>query len=109
MSLLSDYHKELGIKYVIESDSGFMTYYFVLPDECYIEDVYVIPEKRRGRTCFDMADKVSEHAKSVGCKYLTGSVVLIANNAESSYKMQISYGFRVLRKEAKAIFMIKDL
>lgn len=109
MSLLSDYHKELGIKKVIESDHGFLVYYFVLPDECYLEDVYVIPEKRKSGLCFQMFDQAAKQAKDLGCKYLTGSIIPSSNNAESSAQMQLKYGFRFLRKGPNVIYMIKDL
>lgn len=108
MSLLSDYHKEQGLRHVIESESGFVIYQF-LGEECYILDAYVVPDKRRTGLCFQMADQVAEHAKSRGCKYLTASAIPQANNPTRSIQTFISYGMKLIRAESTAIYFGKEI
>lgn len=108
MSLFSDYHKELGIKQVIESEHGFILY-SILGNDCYIEDVYVVPEQRKSRVCWEMADKVVEEAKSKGCKLLIGTVIPTANNSTTSLKMLLSYGFKPRGQNNQAIIFTKEI
>lgn len=108
MSLLADYHKEQGIKGVIESDSGFITY-SIQGEECYIGDIYVIPEKRRSKLAVSLADQVAHIAKAKGCKILSGSVIPQANNPTRSIQMLISYGMKLLRAEPNIIWFVKEL
>ncbi len=108
MSLFADYHKELGLKHVIESESGFCTYYFV-GKECYIEDIYVVPEQRRSKYASTLADLVVNRAKDHGCTVLTGSAIPQANNFKTSQKMLLAYGFKFLRETPTVQYYFKEI
>lgn len=108
MSLLADYHKEHGFKNVIESDDGFLTFYFV-GQECYIEDLYVVPSKRKSHVASNMAKQVEDIARNQGCKYVTGSVNTHAKDPTTSMKVLLSYGFSLLRAEPHMIWFVKEL
>jgi GNAT superfamily N-acetyltransferase len=73
---------------------GFATYH-LHEDECYIEDIFIMPEHRRSKIGTDIADSITEIAKKNGCSLLTGSVAPNANGAEISRKALLSYGFKL--------------
>ena len=66
MSHFANYIKERQNKEIIEDESGFATYYFIMPD-CYIEDIYVIPEKRKAGIAAKYADKIAKIAQEKNC------------------------------------------
>ncbi|GAC1499986.1 MAG: hypothetical protein NVS1B10_03270 [Candidatus Saccharimonadales bacterium] len=108
MSLYKDYIKELYGRHILETDDGFMTYSF-FGEECYIQDMYVVPQKRQSRVASDLADKIAELAKDHGCKYLTGTVFLSNNEPTRSLKVLLGYGFKLLRSEVDKIVLVKEL
>lgn len=108
MSLYADFLKETNVKQIIESEFGFMTYY-INGKECYIADCYVVPDKRRSRLCWEMADMVTAIAKSKGCDLLTGSVVPQAVGSTNSLKMLLSYGMSLIKSDATVIYMGKGI
>jgi GNAT superfamily N-acetyltransferase len=77
---------------------GFATYHINVNGECYIEDIYVIPEERRSGLATKMADGIAFIAKEKGCNILTGSVVPSAKGADDSRNVLASYGFVMFEK-----------
>ncbi len=108
MSLYKDYIKERENRECIESEDGFITYK-IYGIECYIIDIYVVPEKRISAIGRNMADQVAEIAKEQGCKVLSGSVVPSANNSTESIKILISYGFKLIKSEPNMIWFAKEI
>lgn len=94
MSLYSDYIKEREGSHVVEDDKGFATYK-LLENEVYIVDVYVKPEFRQTKIASSYADKVTEIARSLGYKKLTGSVVPSAPGGTRNVKSMIAYGYEI--------------
>lgn len=108
MSLYADYVKERGVFNIVELEQGFATYR-INGAECYIEDIYVVPEARNKHIATLLADRISEEAKEKGCRYLTGSVMPTANKSTESTKVLLAYGFKLLRAENNAIYFIKEI
>ena len=94
MSLYAQYIKERENKDIVETDEGFATYQ-IYGDECYIADIYVIPGARKTGLASQLANQIKGLAKSSGCKILTGSVCLDANNAVASMNVLYAYGMKV--------------
>lgn len=108
MSLYGDYIKEKDNKCILENEFGFITYQF-LGEACYIEHIYVVPEKRREKHGSLLADMVSDLAASEGCKFLTGTVRPSANGSTKSMLALLSYGFKLMESEEDAIYFAKEL
>jgi len=108
MSLFGEYIKERLDKNIIENEDGFMTYVFQ-GESCYIEDVYVKPEKRKSGLGKQMMIEVEAKAKEAGCKVLTGSVRPSAKNSTDSMRILLSVGFSLLSSSVDAIFFWKEL
>ena len=96
VKMFNDYaiEKGLGPRLFHIEGCGFATYHIHKDGECYIEDIYVVKEKRKDKLASIMADEISKIAKENGCRILTGSVNLEINDFEISQKVLKAYGFK---------------
>ena len=113
MDMYRQYLKERTDTELVTSDQGFATYTTTFSDggyfDCYIEDIYVIPEARRGRAASRLADKIMLIAKQQGCDRLLGSVDLNAANPTTNIKVLLGYGFEVFKSEENFIWFKKTI
>jgi len=108
MSLYAQYIKELGQGEILETPWGFGTYFFS-GEECYLQDVYIIPEMRKQNKASDIAATIEAIAKKKGCKKLLGSVVPTNKNSTSSLKVLLAYGFTLKSATQNFILFEKEL
>lgn len=108
MSLYAQYIKEREGKHILENEHGYATY-MISGQECYIEDIYVVPEMRKSGVGAALADAITVEAKERGCKWLLGSVIPVANGSTTSLKVLLAYGFRLLKSEQNLIVMVKEI
>lgn len=108
MSLYPSYLKEREGLEVVETEVGFVTYKLRGKD-CYIQDIYVLPEFRKDGIASQMADRVAEISKESGVRILTGSVDARANGAEVSDRVLVAYGMRPYAKEGFVTYYMKEL
>lgn len=108
MSNFAKYIYERMNKSIVEDADGFATYYFS-QDACYIEDIYVVPEKRKSGVAKKYADKIAIEAGQKGCKVLLGSVKPSANGSTESVKVLLAYGFRIVSSQPDFIWFEKEL
>lgn len=87
---------------------GFAIYKF-FGDECYIKDIYVVPEERKNHIASKLADDISEIARIHGCKMLSGSVSLIAGNPTVSTKVLFGYGMEIVYCKGDLLWFKKSL
>lgn len=106
--MYQDYVKEREGLETYQSEFGFALYK-IQSDECYIQDIYVVPEIRKSHVATQMADAVAVIAKSKGCKWLVGSVSPAANNAHTSLLILISYGMKLQKADKDIIFFAKEI
>lgn len=94
------YAKERGFgPRVVHFDGQGFALFQIHDRECYLQEIYVVPEKRRDHIASKLADKVVEIAKDHGCTMLTGSVVPSANGSEVSRKALEGYGLKLFGKD----------
>lgn len=109
MSLYGQYIKEREDYEILEDSEGFCTYKILDNGECYIRDIYVIPELRRSNKAESMANKVAEIAIREGCKLLVGSVCTISKDPTTSLKVLLAYGMKFHSIQDNMIYLIKEL
>lgn len=97
-----------GARFIYVPEVGFATYH-LNENECYIEDIYVVPEKRKTNEAKNMADVIAEIAKEVGINLLTGSVNLKANGKESSMKVLLAYGMSPVTTNGDMVYFSKEI
>lgn len=108
MSLYSQYLKEREDLETLETSAGFIAYKFRGPD-CYIKEIYVLPEYRKSGIAAKMADTVAEITRSQGITILTGSVDSRANGADISEKVLRAYGMKPYTTEGFITYYMKEL
>lgn len=108
-SLYGQYLAEREDKEIIESNEGFATYKIFSNGECYLQDLYVIPEKRKSGLATEMANKVVEIAKERGCKTLIGSVCSDDKSATRNMKVFLTYGMQIHNIIGNMIFLQKNI
>lgn len=108
LSNFGKYIYERQNKSIIEDENGFATYYMT-NGSCYIEDIYVVPEKRKEKIASTYADKIAEEAKQKGMKVLVGTVKPSAIGSTESLKVLLAYGFRLESSVQDFIFFTKSL
>lgn len=108
MSLYPDYLKEREGIETLERELGFATYK-IRSHDCYIIDIYVVPEARKSGLASQMADEIAAIGRSHGLKVLTGSVDTRDKEAVRNEKVLLAYGMRKAHQEDHMIYFYKEL
>lgn len=107
--LWAEYKRELeGIETLKHEDKGFAAYSFH-NDECYIRDIYVVPEARKENIAAKMADEIEAIAKERGCKFLSGTVYTQFPGATVSATAMIKVGFEIHSSEPNKIVFLRRI
>jgi len=112
IKMFNHYAEEKGFgPRIYYTEFGFITYHLHKDDdECYIEDLYVVPDFRnKGFAARQLADHVCSIAKSNGITKITGSVNKLANNTELSRKALCSYGMAKVSEDEEIEWYLKDI
>jgi L-amino acid N-acyltransferase YncA len=109
VSLYGQYILERANKHIIENDNGFAVYSFPDNNTVYIEDIYVIPEKRKSMIASEFANRIATLAKELGKTRMLGSVVPTANNSTISLQVLINYGMKLHSCDKNFIVFEKEL
>lgn len=108
MSNFAMYILEKDGKQIIEDENGFATYYFI-EEGCYIEDIFVVKDKRKEGIAAKYADQIADIAKKAGINTLIGSVRVEIENPTASVSVLIAYGFKVIKAEDGMIWFNKEI
>jgi ribosomal protein S18 acetylase RimI-like enzyme len=113
MNKYAKYLKELKGYEMYEDEHGFITYGIMQDNEhkfMYIEDIYVIPEKRKSNIASEYANYVEKKAKEANCSALLGSVVP-SLRPDSHYRMLVllGYGFKLHSSQNDIVYFYKEI
>jgi len=100
--------KGFGPRIVHFEHIGFATYH-LSPGECYIEDIYILPAKRKSGAGSRIADEIVKIAKMARCPMLTGSVSKDANGQEISRAALLGYGFKKINEDDTMEWYAKEI
>lgn len=109
MSLWADYVKEREGLDVLEKDYGFVCYKFFLPDECFVQAIYIRPQDRKNGIGTQLAKELEEMAREKGCKIMTCKIDHLEMNATLSLQAILSYGFKVIAADKQVIYLAKEM
>lgn len=107
-SLYAQYIKERENRECLEHEHGFASYQ-IIDDGIYVEEVYIVPEKRQTGLASDLVDKIAEQAKALGKKYIYTSVSPHVNGSTISIKAITAYGFELHNSSRDLIMFIKEI
>lgn len=88
---------------------GFATYHLLGEGKCYLEEIYVVPEKRKTGEGRKIADTVCEIAKESGRNILIGSVNQQAKTKDDSMKAFLAYGMKLEQNEGDMVYLKKEI
>lgn len=108
IDMYASYLEELGAKHLVRNDKGFAVYSFI-NGNCYIEEIYILPEYRGKQEFNALADKVIEIAKQKECKKILGSVIPSIDNSTRNVSIMLAYGFKISSATNNFIAFEKDL
>lgn len=108
LSLYAEYIKERQGSDILETKYGFATFN-LLGQECYVQDVYVVPEYRKSGVCKALIENIEVIANTNKCQYLTTSVSPVAKNSTDSIKICLRLGFQLFRSDSSLIYFMKRL
>lgn len=94
MSLFGDYILETRGKNILENDGGFATYSFH-ENECYIEDVYIVPEERNNGHLLEMLEEMKVIARAHECKSLITTINCLFKNPTRALRSCLGCGFKI--------------
>lgn len=97
-SLYAEYIKAREDFDCLEKTFGFATYK-ISGDDCYIRDIYVIPEMRNQGGARLICDEIRDFANRSGCKNLIGTVQPSTKGATTSMRAILAYGFEVFSSQ----------
>lgn len=107
-SLYGEYIKAREGFEIIEFPFGFASYK-VNGIECYIRDVYIVPEMRKQGAASILCDTIKTKAKELNCKCLITSVCPSANDSTESLKAVLGYGFKLSASQIDFIIFKMDI
>lgn len=107
-SLYAQYIKEREDFEMVEDEFGFASYK-IFGAECYIRDIYVVPEKRKTAIGTSYMEKITELARESGCTHLTGTVFPAANGASESMAAILRGGFKIQASTSDKIILMKEI
>ena len=98
-SLYGKYIKERENCDIIEHESGFISYRIrdtQLGLTLFIEDIFVLPEKRRQGIAAEFCELIKSIAKKENCKQIMSGADPTTLNATESVAFQISMGSKII-------------
>jgi hypothetical protein len=107
-SLYGKYIAEREQKQILEMDSGFISYKIMGP-ECFMADMYIVPEKRSGWCFRDLMKEIERTALSQGCKVLTANIDLRDQGKDHTLASALRIGFKVISANGDVLLIAKKI
>jgi GNAT superfamily N-acetyltransferase len=107
-SLYAQYVKEREGAEMLERPWGFAVYKWE-KDHVYLQDIYVIPEKRKGGFGVGLMHAVADLAREKGLETMFGSVVPSTPFGHEMSQIMFKLGFRLHSSGHDIIYFRKDL
>lgn len=108
MELYRKYLEEREGAHLIDYDWGFAVYKYG-QDHVYLQDIYVVPEKRKEGLGVLLMKKVEGRARLDGYSKMVGSVVPSTPFSDSMNKVMLSVGFKLHSSDKDIIYYVKEI
>lgn len=100
------YFNEINNNRYIDYTEDYFITYAVRDNDCVLEDIYIVPEKRGTGLLKDIIEKMVTKGKEHNCTYLVGTA---KTNDATSIKGHIKTGFVFLKEENNIIYFVREL
>lgn len=108
MKLFADYLLERENAHLLAYDFGFAVYK-LLPDHCYLQDIFVVPSERQNGRGVQLEAEVIEVARKAGLKVIFGSVCPSTPFSTEMAKIMFKLNYKLSHCEADIIYYKKDI
>lgn len=107
-SLFGRYSKERAGREIIECDDYFVTYSFY-PTHLFIEDMYIVPEKRGTGLCNEIISGLEGHAKANGINKTVVTISPEAKNIDQVLLVVTKLNFKIFRSSEGLIYLSREI
>lgn len=107
-SLYAQYSKERSDVDIYEDECGFFSYKR-MEDGIYLEDMYIIPERRGEKLSLRYISILEQICISNGISKIFSTIDCEANNFNHSLLAALHRGFKVLSADQNIIYIIKEI
>ena len=108
MSMLSDYYKEKADAFTIENEFGFLIYQ-IIENEFYIQELYIVPDKRITGAAKYFLDESYKRAKEAGCTYASCSINIRSKDPETPLIFNLKNGYKIHSLTNEKIILTKEI
>lgn len=108
-SLWSAYIKECGLLEIIETEYGWITFHMEAGGCLWINDMYVIPEKRKNGHGRDLLEQAFVWGRERGAHYCSMTIHLASKSATAALAGALACGFSVASAGDKNLILIGRL
>lgn len=108
MNKYAAYIKERQNAELFEDENGFFVYR-VDGKNFFIDEIFVLKEKRSNGIGRTYSNKIDNLAKENECSNLICTVCIRANNYQDSFEFIKKMGYKVLKSEYTLIYLVKEL
>jgi GNAT superfamily N-acetyltransferase len=108
MELFRQYLLERENVHLLNEEWGFATYSFG-EDHVYLQDIYVVPEKRNTGLGVHLMNEVGKMAKERGCSLMLGSVDEKGNGSEDMKSIMKHLGFKEHTKLGSVVYYLREI
>lgn len=107
-SLYGQYIAERQDMSILENEFSFVTYKKI-DDALFIEDMYVVKEKRDTKVGLELLNNMIQLAKILECNRIITLVDITTNNWEKTFNNLMKNDFKTTRGEGSTIYLVKEL
>lgn len=108
MDLFKRYLLERENKQVIQNETGFIIYK-LFEKECFIADMFILPENRSSQALSLFINELSGIAKKHGCVCLTANIHVADSANQKTLRAAFKMGFTIFAANNNIIMISKDL
>ena len=113
LDLFAAYLMERRGMSLLATAEGFITYQFPvsgpMAGACYIQDIYISPEARRGGAGYELGARVAALARAKGIRLLYGSSQPSTGGSTTALRMMLAVGFEVIAAHEDMLILKKEL
>lgn len=108
-TLYANYISEREGIEIVENESGFITYK-ISGTECFLANMYVLPEKRRMGACVSLMKRLIEIAVANRCDVITANIDIACDkNATQTLRASLSLNFKVVAAQHGILLIAREL
>lgn len=107
-SLYGQYIAERQNMSILEDDISFVTYKKI-DDALFIEDMFVVKEKRDSKLGLELLNKMIKIAEDLECNRIITLVDITTNNWEKTFNNLMKNNFKATKGEGSTIYLVKEL